>query len=49
MISDAAWPGWALYRVPRLTAVIESPDVFQATAAAIILSNQTPARMISGP
>ena len=35
-------------RLP-LTAVIESPDVFQATAAAIILSNQTPTRMTSGP
>ena len=32
-----------------LTAVIESPDVFQATAAAIILSNQTPTRMTTGP
>lgn len=33
----------------KLTAVIESPDVFQATAAAIILSNQTPTRMTTGP
>ena len=32
-----------------LIAVIESPDLFQGTAAAIILSNQTPTHMTGGP
>jgi hypothetical protein len=37
------------HSVGGITQSIESPDVFQATAAAIILSNQTPTRMTTGP